>query len=809
MEVETIVLLVRVLLLVLLISLTAVGQDIQTLTVADFRGGMVNSLANALMQDNQALVLENYDVTPLGSLTRRKGLARFYADTGYIPSFGLASIFWLNDKHLFGVRSDYDVTGDVAGKQKVGAATKSTDGSATMADHIFYPLTALNDSSTEPESYQYAALNEEVLFASAHNELMRYRDGQFSPIVPVAPGQPLVAAIDGSGHLTGTYYYKTAFVDTATNDTSLFSAPSTAVTVYHGSVAVRFNVGAYFGTADRILLLRRATTLYGDWGIVANVLKTQVDIIDTTTTPTILSSGYAWGTSTEGRFGVMPRKPKVPTPGGLQTTVNYSTVSTASILDSNECDTVGQIWLSYRTVFIDAQGRESYASGPTVILVDSAIPGDSTFTVTLNNIPVPTVTGQIVSKRIERRVDFYFGDNFSPYFADSVLHFWYEIATQTATDTNGYADELGIREIAKVAPICNDSSETDGAGATISPDVGCPDTDSILGFKPSSIIEAGSRLWAVGHPTERNSIFYSTFGKASEWPYDKFITIPSRSGDWFLRLYWLNNTIFLFRGNSIARLNGLSFYQFQAENLVDNIGLTAPLTLIEMNGLLYFLHSSGVYQYAGGLGIEKPALSFTIKHSIDSLSEQALKSCVGAAVLDEYWMSPLNGHTYIFAPSPSPHWKAYSFGIKSVVNYDADQVATSYPSTKWEVLADNDTLYHWFRREQDTLDNGQSILASYRSKYHLEGTGRKKVMYVDIAGTGTGDTLTVTLYPNKTGLPITSKKIKLNFTDGKADRVVFDYICDNAAVGWTDNGKGQYTITGYTIGWIPWDERKL
>ena len=349
--------------------------------------------------------------------------------------------------------------------------------------------------------------------------------------------------------------------------------------------------------------------------------------------------------------------------------------------------------------------------------------------------------------------------------------------------------------------------------------------DSILSFQPMVAVPHGGRIYAIGDPLYPNRLYYSSFNRPTNWPCSSFINIPSRSTDWFVDLLALEDRLILFRQNSIVQLQGHSFYQYSLDELIHNVGLTAPRSVARVGNTVYFYHSMGVYTLSAFGGVSQQPLSFAIQKSLDSFMVNQQRA-VGATIAGNYWLSidyaGGNQKTYVYSEMPIPHWKAYGFGLHAVVQFDVDTANANYNPNKWLValvrnfdIDDQTILYQWqedalsgtFTRT-DTVDDWSdtthsAIIATYQSKRFFEGRERERVYWIDLVGEGDADTITFTFLDE--GMAFDTVKYLPDFTDGKRDRIIVDHIVSDFTVRWQDNGYGQYTIKGYEIGWIPWD----
>lgn len=360
---------------------------------------------------------------------------------------------------------------------------------------------------------------------------------------------------------------------------------------------------------------------------------------------------------------------------------------------------------------------------------------------------------------------------------------------------------------------------------------GLPDStceDSILSFQPMSAVVHGGRVYAVGDPVNPNRLYFSTYDKPTNWPCSSYLNIPVSNPDWFVDLLSLEDRLILFRQNSVLHLQGYSYYQYSIDELIANVGLTAPRSVARVGNTIYFYHSTGVYTLSAYGGVSDQPISFPIQKSLDSFMVNQQRA-VGTGIAGDYWLSidyaGGNQSTYIFSQMPAPHWKSYDFGLHAVVQFDPDTIAGNFNPNHWLIAlvtnfsgTDRSVMYNWRRDElsgsfenTDTIDVGLGvtgvenfpIIATYQSKQFFEGRERERIYWVDIIGEGTCSTITFTFLDE--GVPFDTVAYLPDFTDGIRDRIMVDHIVTDFAVRWQENGYGQYTIKGYEIGWITWD----
>jgi len=830
-------------LLVILLSVVLPAQEIQVKRVMDFSGGLVNSISNAAMRDNMAVVLENYDIDPFGNFKRRAALTPYAINTGIKYVYAIIPRISSDGKRLWILARR-----DAASKSELIGC----DNAALTCDSTW--VTGLYQPSTDwivPYNYDVVNYQDQLFVASTNSEMMVYRDSIFYPARPRAPGQANVTVRNsGTGNLKGTFRYKYLYVDTSVTfagGASNLSAPTWPVTVNYGNVRIW---DIWDGGKDSIRIYREKN-FSGNYEYLVTLDSGDADYLDATnaTNPADTFT-YRWGPRYHCSAGnnandascptTCAGESKVPAPGAMNvaTGSGHGTGHGApdALASGYKC------WfMAYSTVFIDSAGRHSYMSTPASV-VGGCDKVDTNTSGLFSNIPVPHDSG-IVKKLLLRMHcdDQYYGHE----DRDSGWVNIYFIVDTLDPDVTSYTDSVGYSELRERDPYLNvcvgrqvvsvaDSfCEADSLNIWIShdsigdlPELACYD-DSLIPFQPMSIALHGPRLYGIGDASNPDHLWYSLFHRLTTWPYDQYVVVPSHGSDWFVDLLVLGDRLILFRQNSIVQLQGHNFYQYSFNELISNVGLTAPRSVARLGNTVYFYHSTGVYTLSAFGGVCSQPLSFAIQKSLDSFMVNQQRA-VGAAVAGDYWLSVdyATGYqtTYIYSETPTPHWKAYGFGLHAVVQHDPDTTYGNYNPNKWLIAlvrgfcdeGDNTVLYQWRLDElagfqnRDTIDICcltdsvyVPIIATYQSKRFFEGRERERVYWIDIVGEGTADTITFTFLDE--GVAFDTVKYLPDFTDGIRDRIIVDHIVSDFAVRWQDSGYGQYTIKGYEIGWIPWD----
>lgn len=796
---------------IILIPCLCLAQ-IQEKVVKDFSGGLVQGLSATTMADNQALELINYDVSidennNFGELKRRRGMTVFWPDAYFgEPIEGLVPFYSGAELKKLIVR------------RAISSAYTDDTASAfvdhfTICDETIPACSAIGFSPLYQErrnhntfNQDYSSLYGRTYIASTKSEMVYYNGTAISPVRALTAGQLEAVALDGGGNVNGRYTYKYAFIDISSVDTSFLSPASWSIDINYGKVFLIMGGAPDTSRADSVLILRRADTSSSDYYEVIDRIVggpvTSYIYTDTMTPGTATDTVPYWcGWNRKGGFHSQDLAPfdTVLAPGGFSLdSINTSWIT--SILQYNSADSIGKISVWYFLTYEDSAGINSYPTALSGVSVCTDDNCDTNFYMRLTGLPVPDDPA-ITKKKLYRRVDVTF--HRAGAFPESLYTDYYFVADLLDTATT-YSDQKGI-----------DSGETIwfAPGLSTAEPLQPRDIytdDSALSFQPSAIAEHGTRMYAVGDRGFPHYLWFSSFGEPREWPTDHFLSLPSKQGDWFNGLLSItNNDLLAFRQNSVMQISGLTFYQYSVDEILTEVGLTAPRTLLRNQRGVYFAHQTGLWK----LGMTDP-LSVPIGNLVDSISGR-LNQSVAQTVNGEYWWSvPLddtsNSHTLIWVESPKPHWKKYDFGFNDAVYFNPDTLSWDFTVTDLIIARDNDSLYQIDFTSRDTLDGVDTIYAVFQSKYFFaENNDREQIHWIDLDGTGTIDSLRVIFYrnygENKPGVPFDTVVFSPDFSDHIQDRVQVGAICHNFSLRIEDFGMGNYSLKGYTIGWQPWD----
>ncbi len=708
----------------LVLSLSVSGKaEIRELEVRDFYGGLVTGLTNARLKNNMSLILENYDID--GGLRRRRGMSVHYPDAGSgYEVDGLVVYYGPNGKQMFLRRRPASYPIDSAA---VARLQLCDDVAATCTNTVGPSVYQSFRSRYQPFNYDYTTFNDRLLLAATKSEMVLWDGDSLMLARPRAPGQPLAVAIDSNGNVHGRWTYSVmADHENGKDDTSLFSTPSWEVSVTNGKVFLSLPPRANAHVSSHTILRSRH-----DWDYYKTVFKYTPSAnygyyVDNIADGSLVTLGtqFSWGVRIGGQLHYdandslnsnMPFDSLAP-PGGIALDTLPVGTADSSIITGAGATTHQRTFFLYSIVFIDSAGRESLPSAATPFV--ASVPGapDTTkgWAMQLTSLPSPT-EANIVGKKILRRMYAQFSGSQPD---DSVWTRWI-VVDSIAPDSPSYVDTTNYLNGTTWCTAVDEHASFNLA-TTLTPGNMCYD-DSTIKFQPADIEYHGSRLYGIGDPAHLNYLYYSTFGRPTTWPPDKFLSLPSKRGDWFVGLLSIsNNQLLMFRQNSVMALSGLSFFQYQLDEVARGVGLTARRSLVQKRGVVYFAHQTGMYK----LGGEFP-LSLVIQPTVDSIGERIQRS-VAAIVDEEVWWSVAvegerNDRTLIYSETPTPYWRQYDFAFDAIVAFDYDTSQVDYRVDKYIIATDNDSLWRWGYNDADTLDGIEPIIATYQSKYFFEG----------------------------------------------------------------------------------------
>jgi len=825
-------------LILILIALSCESQEIQEKVVMGFKSGLMNSVSNDLMPDDGALVLVNYDITDIGMLTRRRGFTHHFLDDWTGRKIDHLISFHSSDGEdiLFVSR----VGGDYFGEDTVDynlciitqcdSTLMGNTGACTTV--VYSGVTYRHRNIDKPYHLNSVMMNDNMSIVATGSDMFIYNGDKFYNTYLRAPGEARVALLTNglvSGDSIRYKYCYTHYIASGIVDTSNLSRATRAVSATNNKIVIWDFTPSVEVVADSVLIYRSING--AKYEKLSHIPIDNACLDNTPNTNAADTLDYEWGVfpradaNSPDDHDVPGYRNYYPPPGGILTSLDGNPSGVGILGGATPLQIDSQTVVGYAMYYIAATGNKSPLSPMTeveqrIIFDPGGLDTIFALTLTVPDPDNPLITGKVilryqytyeqvleVSDTLHRRL----------YVLDTL-----PIGTTTFYDTFQFADICVDSRL-----YCEDPAMDTVGYFGVMPESTCYSNyysnviDSFPYFNASDITFYGYRLYAIGDPINRSSLFYSDFGKPEIWPYDKYINISSLYKDWLVRVVTIGESLYLFRHNSIIRMSGLSFYQYKITQLVQGRGLISPSALSIDNNIMYFLSSDGLWAMDINGQTSKEAITLPIKSVIDSINNFNLPW--SKIVNGELWLSlpttndTANNVTYIYSYNPSKYWKTYDIGIKDGVLHDFRSPSFSYNTTKWIFALDNDTLWRWnYNPDADTLDDTTHIEAIFQSKYFFEGDDREKIYYIDFIGSGVCDSVMITYYQNYgdsvagfAGVAIDSQLVSFDWHEGEKQRIIVNHIVNNFSFKIRDYGYGQYKLRGFVIGYSPWDKGKV
>lgn len=842
--------------LIVFILVLASSISAEKLVVADFTKGMNKGLSSTIAGDGYSSELINFDFDPVGALTPRLGFEYlgYGADTSERPITALLGYNKLGDNQLLGIRRHDSILGIID----------------TIPGNWVDRLVVFKSDGTDSTFNQWYTANENIQFtlppttpakgvhwlgnlfiASEFSEMFYYNGNQIVPVRPLGPGQLQAQSINGFGVLTGVYQYRYNYYDVTNDSNTNFSLPTWPVGVTKGRVYLhgfKQNIADSINY-DKIRIWRDDLSDTLGYFLMGEIAYNDTDWTNFTNGFTT-EPPYPWGYASRCYWKFTDCQPDIDStflsaskypPGAPLLTVsdfvnNYYTVGDLDTSHSPICNT-----LEYSIVFVDSAGRWSWGSPTFCLRIPLRTDGiiDS-LKVALTNIPIPKEPHSIIKKYLLRRHgrDYVAVDsvNWDPHEDDG----FYLIDTLDV-DSTTFTDSIRIDSAVNGRPkFCScsealsDSTGTDLRKLTCyagyEPHLyDCRDKN-LLAIQPSDIVIHKNRMFAIGDPLNRNTLYYSEFYNPTSWPFDKSLLFQSGLGDWFVKLHVLGEDLIMFRQNSIQRLSGVSFFQFRATSLSGAVGATSARSVAGNEAEVYFAHTTGIFKIVPGSVPQK--ISMSISNLWDSLTTAQVKEAVGAMKDGEYWLSypdvdSIRNKTLIYHPLYN-YWRTYDYPFDNLIQYSVEASRYDFDPNVY-IMSSNDSIFEFSDTTFVGTDATGLIVSTWKSKPLFEGPGRTKVNYIDIEGWGptpdsirlltyqnttipvlvppyTGDTVGGSVVPDWTNNPQLQTRIVV---DAILKDVVFELVFYTSGTTAVDKGDRRFRLKTIEIDHTPWDGGKL
>lgn len=776
----------------ILCCLTA-QAEIRRLVIDDFSGG-INQAAPSQVAHNQCYDMVNFDITPQGALSPRRGFDFLtLAKDSLVGNsvYALIPYNYIGNKHLLIQRTANSGT-DWADSNTM-TYTMVRYGAE---DSVLDQYNAIRYSGRPHTGVSTLNWSGKTWIASYGSEMMIFDGEKMYPARPLGPSQPSTVAIDNSGHattLTGKQirYRYSVPAGGGSTETNL-SIPSFPIEVYDGAVYVNG-----FGSTKRLY----RSIDGGDYNFLAAVSSPYLD----TTQSSSYSPRWPYGRRERCFSDDVNESCSCLTLGSKP--VGAPTVAlVGAAADSGYGiawpDTgnggVGTLWgkpsqknMAYTVVFVDTLGRRSYMGPPYCVSYDQC--NASTCTgynnggsskMSLTAIPLAPDTNIIVKRIILRSFaracrDTIPGLQIAPYSGgpcpgpdgdfDPIgcrdAGNWYMVDTLYDDTATTYTDSMPACSIHTDDRLYCEEWEpyftgglyeylTQEDATADNPAANC--LDSVIQFKPTAIIQRGAQAYAIGDPRNPNRIYMSTFydpdveWTPSTWPLDKYIEVFPNGDDWFVALAVLGDDIYAFRQNSIVKISGLEFWSWQVETISAQVGAIAPQSVVATLTHIYFAGNSGIYVTNGGepIKISTPIDSIWTRHTRKghwmadgTWAADTRRFAIGGMVKGEYWLQTHTDYKVLVFNEDLGSWRTYDINCKIIRDYGADTTELDWVYAE-PIIVINDSLFQ--QHPHDELDHFDTAgVCSYTSRVLFDGPERVKIHYVDIQGRGLLDSILI------------------------------------------------------------------
>ena len=346
--------------------------------------------------------------------------------------------------------------------------------------------------------------------------------------------------------------------------------------------------------------------------------------------------------------------------------------------------------------------------------------------------------------------------------------------------------------------------------------------DSSIYFRPGDIAFHGERLFAIGDEQNPNVMFYSEQTGAGlvgpmRWPATHFLSFGRGDGDRLVSIIKTEKGLYLFKNDEVISFTGFRFIDFGAARVFDKIGATAPKSVDSWNNTVVFAHESGIYAIRPN---DKPRIiSAQIQEIFDSLSYETLRAGIGGFVDKDYWFSystdtslNYNNRTLVWVQRMQA-WTQFNRGFQSLIKFNSQKARGESHQQRYLFGGRNDKLYEYEYSDSVHYDNkgaggvgDSTIIAKFQTKYFFEElSGKKRIMYFDIIGDGTIDSMQLVIRRDLRVSNFTlvdTQNVVIDFTEVEGTRVKFeDLIVNNVSFEISDYGLGSHILKGFEIGY--------
>lgn len=250
-------------------------------------------------------------------------------------------------------------------------------------------------------------------------------------------------------------------------------------------------------------------------------------------------------------------------------------------------------------------------------------------------------------------------------------------------------------------------------GTTLGPVASSPTTCKYILFR-------GDRLYAAGDNSKPNRLYFTDTGDPTTWTTGtNYIDIRDDDGDVITGLAVIQDTLVIYKRNSIWLLYGNDAASFQLQMSSNLVGCDAPYSLVEFGNKHYFLDRIGVYVFDGtnAVNISENIYRDVLDNgnALADIPAGRLDDAVGTIYERQYYLGysrigdAENGEIFVYNIRLNAWSRSEGISVSSFANWNGgDDEGQLYSGD-----------YSGFARKHDigTDDDGVDIETKYSSKY--------------------------------------------------------------------------------------------
>lgn len=247
-----------------------------------------------------------------------------------------------------------------------------------------------------------------------------------------------------------------------------------------------------------------------------------------------------------------------------------------------------------------------------------------------------------------------------------------------------------------------------------------------------------------------NTLYVSALAKADDWSTAKDsqqIVVENQLGENIIGLKAGAGHVVVFLPSSIHELWGTGPKDYRMQIVAEGIGLMNDRCAVNINGILYFLGTNGIYRYGGGT-IPSRDFSLAVEIYINAINSAAKDQCSAGTNGNNLYISfPSNG---AILPDTILEYDPRFQGIWTVWKDFSPQAFTRVGND----LYMGDTIGQVFKMGSGTSDNGSAISWEWVSKVFSGSSLSQNVQWYRLwytADIPSGSTMSVYLSKSAVG----------------------------------------------------------